>query len=68
MVTYKVTYPAGKATTASAKTEAVIVLDFLADATSTAANTIARILFGGIGSKGASDTLTITWTQTLLGA
>lgn len=68
IVTYKVTYAAGKATTASPITEAVIFLDFLADATSSAANTIARVLLAGIGSKGASDTLTLTWTHTLLGA
>jgi hypothetical protein len=68
VVTYKVTYAAGKATTASAITEVVIFLDFLADATSTAANTVSRALLTGIGSKGASDTLTVTWTHTLLGA
>jgi hypothetical protein len=68
VVTYKVTYAAGKATTASAITEAVLVLDFLADATSTAANTIARVLLTGIGSKGSLDTLTVTWSHTLLGA
>lgn len=68
VTTYKVTYAAGKATTASAITEAVIFTDYLADATSVAANTIARVLLAGIGSKGASDTLTLTWTHTLLGA
>jgi hypothetical protein len=68
VITYKVTYAPGKATTASPITEAVIFTDFLADATSTAANTIARVLLSGIGSKGASDTLTLTWTHTLLGA
>ncbi len=68
VVTYKVTYAAGKATTASAITEVVIFLDFLADATSSAANTVARALIAGVASKGASDTLTITWTHTLLGA
>jgi hypothetical protein len=67
-ITFKVTYAAGKATTASAITEAVIFLDFLADATSTAANTISRVLLTGIGSKGASDTLALTWTHTWLGA
>ena len=67
-ITYKVTYAAGKATSASAITEAVIVLDYLADATSTVANTAARVLLTGIGSKGASDTLTITWTHNLKGA
>lgn len=68
VITYKVTYAAGTATTASPITEAVIFLDFLADATSTAANTIARALLAGIGSKGALDTLTLTWTHTMLGA
>lgn len=68
VITYKVTYAAGTATTASAITEIVIFLDFLADSTSTAANTISRALLAGIGSKGASDTLTATWTHTLLGA
>lgn len=69
VVTYKVTYAAGKATTASPITEAVLVSgEFLADATSAAAVTIARVLLTGIGSKGASDTLTVTWTHTILGA
>lgn len=67
-ITYRCTFAAGKATTASAITEVVIVIDALADATSTAANTASRALLTGIGSKGASDTLTITWTHTLLGA
>ncbi|MGN6403384.1 hypothetical protein [Sinomonas sp.] len=68
-VTYKVTYAAGTATTASAITEAVIVNEnILANATTAAANTISRVLLTGIGSKGASDTLTITWSHTLLGA
>jgi hypothetical protein len=69
VVTYKRTYAAGEATTASPITEAVIVNDTIGtDATSTAANTVARVLLPGIGSKGASDTLTITWTHTLTGA
>jgi hypothetical protein len=68
VATYKVTYPAGKATTASPITEVVIFTDALADATSTAANTISRALLTGIGAKGASDTLTCTWTHTVLGA
>jgi hypothetical protein len=63
-ITYVATYAAGKATTASAITEAALVNDTIAtDATSTAANTISRVLLTGIGSKGASDTLTITWTH-----
>jgi hypothetical protein len=67
-ITYKRTYAAGQATTASAITEAVIVNDTIADATSTAANTIARVLISGISSKAATDTLTITWNHDLLGA
>ena len=69
VATYKRTYAAGEATTASAITEAVIVNDTIAtDATSAAAATISRVLLTGIGSKGAGDTLTITWTHTILGA
>jgi hypothetical protein len=68
VITYRVTFAAGKATTASAITEAVIVNEALADATSAAAATVSRVLLTGIGSKGASDTLTITWTHTILGA
>lgn len=64
-ITYKVTYAAGKATTASAVTEVVIMNDALADATSTAANTISRALLTGIAAKGAADTLTVTWTHDL---
>jgi hypothetical protein len=67
-ITYKVTYAAGKATTTSAVTEAVIVNETLANATSTAASTIARILITGVPSKTAAQTLTITWTHDLLGA
>lgn len=68
VITYKVTYAAGKATTASPITEAVIVNETLTDATSAAAATVSRVLLTGIGSKGATDTLTVTWTHTLLGA
>lgn len=68
VITYKVTYAPGKATTASAIQEVVIFLDFLADATTSAANTICRALIAGIGSKAAGDTLTVTWTHTALGA
>lgn len=69
VVTYKVTYAAGTATTASPITEVVIPTDTIAtNATSTAANTISRALLSGIASKGASDTLTVTWTHTILGA
>jgi hypothetical protein len=67
-VSYRVTYAAGKATSAGAITECVIVNDAIADATSTAAATVSRVLLTGIGSKGASDTLTVTWTHKLLGS
>lgn len=69
-IQYKRTYAPGEATTASAITEAVIVNDALitTDATSSAANTISRILVTGISAKGASDTLTSTWNHDLLGA
>lgn len=66
IVTYKCTFAAGKATSATNPiTEAVIVVDTLADATSTAANTAHRVILGSPATKGASDTLTITWTSTL---
>lgn len=68
VVTHRVTYAAGKATTASPITEVVLVTDALANATSSAANTIARALLSGIGSKGAGDSLQITWTHTILGS
>lgn len=69
VATYKTTYGAGVGTTASPVTEAVIVNDTIATDTATpAANTASRVLLTGIGSKAAGDTLTITWTHTLLGA
>jgi hypothetical protein len=61
-ITYKRTYAAGEATTASPITEAVIVTEVISsDTTSTEAETISRILVTGISAKGASDTLTATW-------
>lgn len=66
-IQWQAVWAAGKATTASAITEVVIINDVLADATSLAAATIARALLVGIGSKGASDTLTVTWNHDLLG-
>lgn len=65
--TYKTTYAAGTGTTASAITEACIVTGTVTTA-GTTATTIARVLLTGIGSKGASDTLAITWTHKLLGS
>lgn len=68
-IIYKRTYAAGEATTASPITEAVIVNDTIAtDATSTAANTVSRILVTGISAKASTDTLTATWNHDLLGA
>ncbi len=67
-ITFQTTWGAGVATTASAITEVVIMNDTLADATSTAANTWSRALLTGIGSKGASDSLIVSWTHSLLGA
>lgn len=72
VVTYKVTYAAGTANSVGVPiTEVVLNNDTIANnnaTTATAANTIARALLVGIGGKGVSDTLTITWTHTLLGA
>ena len=68
-ITYKRTYAAGEATTASPITEAVIVNDTIAtDATSTAANTISRLPVTGISAKGSSDVLTVVWNHYLAGA
>lgn len=71
VVTYKRTYAAGEATSGSPITEVVINTDTITNdnaTTATEANTISRALIAGVSSKGASDTLTITWTHTILGA
>lgn len=69
VASYKVTYVAGEATTGSAITEVAINNDTIAtNTTSNAAATVSRALLTGIGSKGASDTLTVTWTHTILGS
>lgn len=72
VITYIVTWGAGVATTASAITEAVLTNDAVATAWTVGgagvqANTISRFLLTGIGSKGATDTLALTWTHTLAG-
>jgi hypothetical protein len=65
-VTYKVTYAAGKATSAaSAISEAALVNETLTDATSAAAATVARNLPAGLGTKGDFDTLALTWNHDL---
>lgn len=67
-IQYKVTYAAGTAT-ANGLNEVVIVNEnVLADATTAAANTISRALLSPIVNKGASDSLAVTWSHTLLGA
>lgn len=63
---YKTTWAAGVATN-SAITEAVIVNDQGTNATSSAANTISRIVFTAV-NKAAGDTLAITWSHKFLGA
>lgn len=61
-IQYRTTWAAGDVTN-SAITEAVIARDSTTDATSSAANTIARVVFTAI-NKTASDTLVITWNHT----
>ena len=61
-VTYKCTFAAGKGT--GNIQELVIVIDTLADATSTAANTAHRIV-SAVGTKAAGDSLVVTWTYDL---
>ena len=62
---YKTSWLAGDVTN-SAITEAVIVNDAAADATTTAANTAHRIVFTAI-NKLSTDTLVITWNAKFLG-
>lgn len=66
-ITYKVSYASGTATTATPITEAVLFNNTNADATSTAAQTVARVIISP-GAKAAGDTLTITWNHDLLGS
>ncbi|WP_055588652.1 hypothetical protein [Peterkaempfera griseoplana] len=68
VITWQASWGAGVATTASNITEAVIVNDTIAtDATSTAANTLARVLLASPAPKASGDTLTITWTWSMSG-
>lgn len=67
-ITYKAIWGPGKATTATPITEVVIVNDTLANATSAAGATIARALLTGVATKGAGETLTVTWTHDIQGA
>jgi hypothetical protein len=62
---FTMVWPAGKATAAGNITEAAIVNDYASgtNATSTAANTLARVLLSPtVPSKAAGDSLTLTWT------
>lgn len=69
VATFTAVWGPGKATTASAINEVVLVAeDPLTDATSAANATIARALVTGIAAKGAEDTLTIVWQHTITGA
>lgn len=68
-IQWKTTWPAGTATTASPITEVVLTNQSTGTQTAVpAANTISRAILAGIGSKGASDTLAVTWNHDLLGA
>lgn len=69
VATWRRTFGPGEGTSASPITEAVLVTDAIAsDTTSAAAATIARALIDGIASKGAEDTLVVTWSHELVGA
>jgi hypothetical protein len=67
-ITYVSIFGPGKATSASPIREVALVNGSLSDVTSLAAATVARAVLTGIGSKGAGETLTVTWTHDLLGA
>lgn len=64
-ISYRVTFAAGKATSAGAITEAVIVNEALTNATSGEAATLSRVLLTGVTSKPAGQSLTITWAHDL---
>jgi hypothetical protein len=64
---YRTTWAAGVATNA-AITEVVVCNDAGTNATSSAANSAARALFGSAINKGASDSLVVTWSHKFLGA
>lgn len=61
-IQYKTTWAAADVTE-TALTEAVIVNDAATDATSSAANTISRVVFTAI-NKTSTDSLVITWNHT----
>lgn len=68
-ITWVATFAAGKATTSGSNiAEVVLVTDTLANATSTAGNTIARALVSPTLAKAADQILVVTWQHDLLGA
>lgn len=64
---YQSIWAAGTATSATIN-EAAIVNDQATNATSSAANSISRVVFGSTINKGSSDALTVTWSHRFLGA
>jgi hypothetical protein len=66
-VVYRCTWDAGVATSATIN-EVVIVTDAAANATSSAANTIARGVFGTTINKAGTEALEVTWNHKQLGA
>lgn len=66
-LTYQATWAPGKATTATAIAEAVIVNEALTDGTSAAGATIARAVIA-LGTKAAGFTLQVVWLHDFLGA
>ncbi len=72
VITYRCEWPAGVATTGSAITEVVLVNGTIATqpasgGTNGTAETIARYLVTGVGSKNAADILAFNWTSTFQG-
>jgi hypothetical protein len=72
IITYRCEWPAGVATTGSAITEVVLVNGTIATqptsgASNGTAETIARYLVTGVGSKNAADILAFNWTSTFQG-
>lgn len=66
-VVYRVTWPAGTATSATIN-EVIICNDAGTNANSNAANTIARGVFGTTVNKAAGESLEVTWNHKQLGA
>lgn len=64
---YRCTWAAGVATSATIN-EVAMVNDSATNATSSAANTAARAVFGSVINKTATDSLVVTWNHKALGA